>query len=62
MGDYHVREVAVFPDEHAVFLTTGGFFRSGWGFLYDPDGHVARVPMELSALGDGWFTFAYAKE
>ncbi|MFH1747526.1 MAG: hypothetical protein ABIG44_10830 [Planctomycetota bacterium] len=62
VGDYHVREVAVFPDERAVFLDTGGFFRSGWGFLYDPDGQVTVTPMELSVLGDGWFTFEYAKE
>ena len=62
VGNYQVRQVAVFPDERAVFLMTGGFFRSGWGFLYDLDGRADGAPMDLSALGNGWFTFTYARE
>jgi hypothetical protein len=61
-GDYRVLATAVFPKEHVLYIQTGGFFRSGWGFLYDPNGHVTNSPMHLSALRDGWCTFFYAKE
>lgn len=62
VGDYNVTEVAVFQEERVVYLTTGGFFRAGWGFLYDPDAKVNTSYIRLSPLGDGWYVFAYAKE
>lgn len=62
IGDYSVREVAVFPEARVVYLSTGGFFRAGWGFLYDPDGRVNTSYIRLSPLGNGWSVFAYSKE
>lgn len=62
LSDYNVIEVAVFPEERVVYLTTGGFFRAGWGFLYDPDTKVNTSYIRLSPLGHGWYMFAYAKE
>lgn len=62
VGDYEVQEVAVFPTEKVVFLRTGGVFRSGWGFLYDPHGHVSGVLMQPGHVEGPWFTFAYDKE
>lgn len=34
IAGYGVFETAVFPNERVVFLTTAGFFRAGWGFMY----------------------------
>jgi hypothetical protein len=62
LGDYHVIQAAVFRDERVVYLMTGGWFRSGWGFLYDPDGNVGDSEIRSSPIGDGWSLFSFAKE
>lgn len=61
VGEYQVYFVGVFPGERVVYLETGGFFRSGWGFLYDPDRHINGPMIDLTPLEDGWLIFYYAK-
>jgi hypothetical protein len=61
VGDYDLIETAVFPNESVVYLTTGGFFRAGWGFVYDPNS-VVRTTWAGLPLGGGWFAYHYAKE
>jgi hypothetical protein len=62
VGGYVITDVAIFPKDSVVFLQTGGVFRTGWGFLFDPDGRVfSDLTIKLSALGGGWFLFTYTK-
>jgi hypothetical protein len=62
VGDYRVLEMAVFPKEQVVILTTGGFFRSGWGLEYNPTERSTGPISRRLSLGGGWYTFYYAKE
>lgn len=39
VGSYFVSDVAIFHDQNIVFFFTGDFIWSGWGFVYNPDGH-----------------------
>ncbi len=57
VGTYHIASVAVFPDEKVVYLLTGGFFRAGWGFVYNPNRHT--LYMYERPLAPGWSEFAF---
>lgn len=60
VGGYHVMRVAVFPDHHVVYLTTGGFFKAEWGFVFDPARRDGGPLPKIISLGNGWYTFGIA--
>ncbi len=68
-GDQFVDGVAIFPEERVVFLVTGGFLRSAWGFVYCPNGNDPTLNPErddhkdivvVKPLAPGWMTFFWA--
>lgn len=63
IGSYDIKSVSVFPQERVVFFMTGGFFRGGWGFVYDPLGRDPEVRdiCCIRRLAPGWSAFSFAK-
>lgn len=69
LGTYRISMVCVVPEQRVVYFVTGGFFRSGWGFVYNPDGqpldfNVKRNPdddwVTVRPFTEGWMTFMWA--
>ena len=62
VGSFRVHSVSVFPRDGVVYFLTGGFFREGWGFMYDPQGHNPEIPfLETRPICPGWSVFDFAK-
>ena len=62
IGSYDVDQVAVFPNEGVVCFMTGGFFRAGWGFLYESKGGFPQIRDFLTRpLSPHWSKFCFDK-
>ncbi|MEK6643186.1 MAG: hypothetical protein AABZ08_04700 [Planctomycetota bacterium] len=62
IGSFDVPNVSVFPAERVVYFLTGGFFRSGWGFVYNPSGQFTEVrDIDTCSLDEAWETFYFDK-
>lgn len=62
VGRYYVQATCRFTNERIVFIQTDGFFRSGYGFLYNPDRHQSsREEIESVPVRDDWYVFWYSK-
>ena len=59
LGTYIVHRVSVHPDKQLVFFMTGGFFRSDWGFLYNPSGRDDWFVRE--ELAPGWYVYQFSR-
>ncbi len=69
IGSYPVEMTCAVPSRRAVFFVTGGFFRGGQGFVYNPAGHDLNFNLErrddddiiiTEPLTPGWMTFKWA--
>ncbi len=60
VGSYHAQSISAFPSEQVVYFMTDGVFRSGWGFLYDPNGRASGIrDIQTRPLAPGWYAFQF---